>query len=1113
MKIFRFIKPLGLACVLICIGLVGTSSAIESSYRYYPPSIDGSVGWWEWDIANNIEFDHGFITVCNDETRLYILVDVLDDTVEDPRSSSSSGDHFVLMFDVDRNGEVTSADLKYELMTGTYNMRYKHCVPPGAVGIVPLSFSDYTRSSVAAGFGCFPGDFTEILYLPPLGPTCSNHRVWEFGIDLREIGAEAGGDVRMGLQIVSQNPSFTDDIPEGLSWDFTDLIEIELAAPPTHRETDESAFIFFNEEVELAIPSLGEPGSSMYGIELTQAIQDRTNSMPLVENKTTVARVYVGTQGVATPQPFIVYLYGSRDGDDLPGSPLSTLFMVPTMIDLERERLYDTANFLLPSSWTEGTVEFQARVFDLSGRLRESSTPLSRTFTPRDIPVYWVIPINVGTDDEPIVVSDERIDRPESYLKTVYPVPDVEFVRRDWSVIGAITSPVDPDEVDTPEERMEWGIHMNDIIEELREYYYSLEHAGSSSEYPFPDQIIGVIPRGGRADSDRESGGSGRVVAIDTRETGMAHEINHNMGNILADGATWGLHVSDPECIWDPERGWQPVPNSAWGCGADCGPDPEWPWTNDGIQEVGFDTRRPWVDGYEDFDYWTRFTVLQGQLRFRRSPVTGRNLATGFPDFMSYCKSALVNPETDTFNAFVFPRKWISPYRWERLFHFFTPPDDRLTPLEPRLGRGLGPILPVYYISGHVNKDGTGSLNPIFIQPGIPTKDIAPGDYVIEVQDASGKPLMTVPFPVSFVDKGIEHEEDMTPLELDVVQFHYQLPEQKGTSKIILKKGKQTLDVLKVSDNPPTVTVLKPKAGEEWGGGLQTIKWSAEDKDGDPLSFTIIYSPDKGKSWFPVAWNVQGESYKVDTSILPGGDAAMVRVIVTDGFNTAQDDSDGTFKVAGKPPAAFIILPEASIPFSSGEVIYFEGEATDLEDYSIPDASFIWSYDSTKEMGKNQNIGGHNPKVYREGNAKKGKSNYTTVFGTGRRVNARLPNWVQKVTLTVVDSEGNTGQDTVVIWAPTSDVSDNGVTDIRDIQLVVAGCGMTPNNHTWNPALDLNRDLVIDIRDTELVIHRWICTCFSPFRNRYIDRNIDRSFAHLQFVPRQIVTNPKQKTG
>ncbi|KAF5427885.1 hypothetical protein C5S39_12670, partial [Candidatus Methanophagaceae archaeon] len=64
MEIFRFIKPLGLACVLICIGLVGTSSAIESSYRYYPPSIDGSVGWWEWDIANNIEFDHGFITVC-----------------------------------------------------------------------------------------------------------------------------------------------------------------------------------------------------------------------------------------------------------------------------------------------------------------------------------------------------------------------------------------------------------------------------------------------------------------------------------------------------------------------------------------------------------------------------------------------------------------------------------------------------------------------------------------------------------------------------------------------------------------------------------------------------------------------------------------------------------------------------------------------------------------------------------------------------------------------------------------------------------------------------------------------------------------------------------------
>lgn len=1027
MKIFRFIKPLGLAFVLILIGLVGTSLALESSYRYYPPSVDGFVGWGEWDIDNVIEFDHGFIMVCNDETRLYILVDVLDDTVEDPRSSSSSGDHFVLMFDVDRNGEITSADLEYDLMTGTYNMRYRHLVPPGTLwGDTPSSsLSDYTRSSVATGFGCFPGDFTEILYLPPVASSCSNHRVWEFGIDLREIGAEAGGDVRMGLQIVSQNPSFTDDIPEGLFLDFTDLIEIELAAPPSHRETDESAFIFFDEEVECRIPSLGEPGSSKYGIELTQAIQDRANSMPLVESKTTVARVYVGTQGVATPQPFIIYLYGSREGDDLPGSPLSTLFMVPTLIDLERERLYDTANFLLPSSWTEGTIEFQARVFDLSGRLRESSTPLSRTFTRRDIPVYWVIPINVGTEAEPIVVSDESIDRPESYLKTVYPVPDVEFVRRDWEVIGAITSPIDPDEVDTLEERTEWGQHVNRIIEELREYYYSLEHAGSSSEYPFPDQIIGVIPRLGQADSDRERGGSGRVVAIATRQQGMAHEINHNMGNILAGGATWGLHVSDPERIWDPERGWQPVSNYAWGCGADGGPDPEWPWTNDDIQEVGFDTCLPWMDGSDGC-----FTVIPSR----------------WPDFMSYCNAAVYIPETwETVAAR--PPRWISTYRWQRLFHFFAPHDYRLRPLEPSPGRGLGPIPPMYYMSGQINKDGTGRLNPIFVQPGIPTKDIAPGDYTLEVQDAFGKPLLTVPFPVSFVDKGIEHEEDMAPLELDVVQFHYQLPEQKGVSKILLKKGKQTLDVLKVSDNPPKITVLKPKAGEEWSGGLQMIQWKAEDKDGDSLSFSILYSPDKGKSWFPVAWNVQGESYKVDTSILPGGDAAMVRVIVTDGFNTAQDDSDGTFKVAGKPPAAVIIRPEANTPFSSGEVIYFEGEATDLEDYSIPDASFIWSYDST-------------------------------VFGTGRRVNARLPDWVYKVTLTVVDSEGNTGQDMVMIWVPNSDVNDDGVTSIRDIQRVATGWGMTPDDPAWNPALDLNRNQVIDIRDIVRVINRWIFTLF-----------------------------------
>jgi hypothetical protein len=146
----------------------------------------------------------------------------------------------------------------------------------------------------------------------------------------------------------------------------------------------------------------------------------------------------------------------------------------------------------------------------------------------------------------------------------------------------------------------------------------------------------------------------------------------------------------------------------------------------------------------------------------------------------------------------------------------------------------------------------------------------------------------------------------------------------------------------------------------------------------------VICKPSKGESWQPVARNLEGEAYEVDTSFLPGGEAAKIRVIATDGFNTTEAVSSGTFMVKGKAPKGFIIRPEAETQFSAGEPISLEGEATDLEDGPIPDASFIWSYDST-------------------------------VFGTGRRVNARLSEGVHEVTLTVFDSDGNRGQDTVLI--------------------------------------------------------------------------------------------------
>ncbi|MDY6838852.1 MAG: hypothetical protein SWH78_12865 [Thermodesulfobacteriota bacterium] len=979
---------------------------VFSPYRtYWPPHIDGSLGWFEWDMRSETRYalDHGFISVCNDATRLYILVDVLDDTGDDP------GDDFWLTFDVNGDGVITEGvDLNYSQVPGTHNMRYAHYADPAV--LTPL-VPGPIRSSLGAGFGCFFWDGTKVIYIPDSGlaPVCNEHRVWEFAIDLSEIGAAPGGLVRMGLRLVSETPDFTENVPEDFDTDFSDLIEIRLASVPEEirddiPEADPAASLRFDEEKSGGL-------ITAYGVEVTQAVQDRLNTLPLVEGKTTASRVYVEVDGIDSPQPAIVYLYGTRDGDDLPGSPLSMLHVSPAAV--ERGRLSHTANLRLPRGWTEGTVRFHSHVYDLFDRRQDMSTPFTLAFETRDIPLYWTVPLRVALPEPygETLPMDIDIARQESYLKAVYPVPDIRFVR------------LNPEF--TPLVRLcEDGscIKANAILQ-LNLYYDNLLLSWALKGKTPPDQMYGVVYEGGgRSDPTWSPYEPGRgLVSVGNvrftpgilgvehdwyNEHAIAHEINHNLDR-ASDWtlATWGRHVGNPDpCTWhgcpckaddrnslngdavaDCARLGLPAceggagdcedyENNGWGCGGDS-PDPDWPWMDDHIHEYGFDTRLPWVDGLgrmldpggypEDFEE-RRFTVV---------PDT-------CPDFMSYCDSKMV---VDDEEVDIYPGSWISPYRWESLFDFFTP--DPPYALEP---------MTVIYVSGEIGLDG-GILHPAFIQDGFPTEEMAPGgEYAVEVQDPNGSPLLTRRFSAVLSSRQGEEVERIgfnfqLPLPLSPIQLpsqSEQLPDEIKISKIVLKRTvhqeEEILDDIVVSENPPSVIVVAPKGGEYWQG-LETIEWRAEDQDEEALlSFTILYSPDDGNSWFPVAWLVQGESYEVNTAMLPGGDKGKIRVIVTDGFNTGEADSDGRFMVPGKPPKAFIIGPSPNSHFSSGEVIAFEGDGHDLEDEFIADTSFAWSYGST-------------------------------VFGQGRNVHARLPGGLHEVTLTVFDSDDNVTRETVVI--------------------------------------------------------------------------------------------------
>jgi hypothetical protein len=853
------------------------SLTVTSSFTSTPPTLDGVISSGEWDMSNKLPFDNGFLSFRNDGIRLYVLIDVLYDLHAD---DLGSGDYFYLTFDTNQNGVIDpNVDMNYGVTVNEHNLRYQYYLGANIwTGLQPS-----TRSARARGFGCFAADGSfSLASFKPIKLNCTKHRVWELAIDLDEIQAVAGETLKMGVKVASATPAYINELPENFTEDFSDLISV-VTAPVVFLAPDPDYTITLDTDA----------------IEITQAIQDRDNTLALVEDKTTVARVYVDVNNAAIGQGVTAFLYGSRNGVDLPGSPLMKFYNAPTSIN--RTELNHTANFALPVSWDEGTVTFSSRARSLHEQ-EVSSTPFNLTFSEREVPVYWYVPINTGTNNTPNLISNTEMDSQRSYLEAIYPVPSVTWVQKPWTVIGPTT--------------------IGNTIADLNDYYNSVALAWlltviftGKEPFALPDQIYGFVPSGGGLSDPTWIGANGRVgygFRGTSREGTLAHEINHNLDR-SSDG-TWGRHIP-------------------FGCGAS-GTDPSWPYANDDIQEVGFDTRLPWVDNA------AQTNVIPGTT----------------PDIMSYCQSGIL------------PTKWISPYRWTNLFNNFAP--SGVSALS-----AAAVATNVYYLSGAIQEDGTGSLNPAFIQLGEPSIPENEGNAEIQLLGPKGELVGNLIFNIDFLD---DPEE---PFSTSFFNLRIPVPET-AVSRIVLVYKDQVVDEILVSSNAPTITVNSPsvngqslsEVGALAAGSLVTLSWTASDLDNDPLSFTILYSPDNGANWYPVASNITGSSYDIDTSVLPGGDGGIFRVIVTDGANTSEDDNDTPVVLPDNSP---VVLISGAHQVPNGTVVSLSGDAYDAEDGDLPEEQYAWS----------------------EGD---------TALGYGKTLDVLLDLGIHSITLTVSDSNENT---------------------------------------------------------------------------------------------------------
>jgi hypothetical protein len=217
---------------LAVLGLSASARADVSIGRRWAtaaPTIDGVVSPGEWSSARLTTLTHARLRTMNDGSFLYVLLDVVDDTGNDPVGTVGGNEYFTLAFDVDQNHAVSPhVDLAYATcQDGRTFVKAYYLGGNGFTGCQNTS----PLSQGAVGFG---------PTLHKLVP----HRFWEFRLDFAEIGVDpttwttSSGEaphVRMNVGVSSENPSFTLGQPDPSVYpDLDNMFQLDLATSPTY---------------------------------------------------------------------------------------------------------------------------------------------------------------------------------------------------------------------------------------------------------------------------------------------------------------------------------------------------------------------------------------------------------------------------------------------------------------------------------------------------------------------------------------------------------------------------------------------------------------------------------------------------------------------------------------------------------------------------------------------------------------------------------------------------------------------------------------------------------------------------------------------------------------
>ncbi len=669
------------------------------------------------------------------------------------------------------------------------------------------------------------------------------------------------------------------------------------------------------------------PGGTKFvfiGMEVTQAIQDMDNSVPLIAGKRTVVRVYLRVEGATSEIRNVTGAFNACRpraegipfcGDFLPISATSTSRNLQSLntitvdsstdITAKRRNINASLNFELPPEWiTEGRIHFRLGHLYIEGNesfLSCDGCDNSRGTGPGQIPIYYAFenapPVRLQLVSVPYTITDisgtqtftprqRDFDLLVSWLRRAYPT---DRVSSSQATMSAFTGVPDTDFTAADVNKKLSAMYSLDTgmgtDDRTRYYGFAIDTRG------FLRGLAAGIP------AQVASGPTGPSSGWDTDgsfgDWYGGHELGHVYGRKHA-----GFSDACDGIPADPD------PNYPYANGFISGPD---------LRHFGFDVGDP-------------------------------NPGIGIPAIPRAVYPPDIWTDVMTYRC----NQWISDYTYKGILQGLR---DLETLSLQTADSSETVVSDSLLVLGDLNlTNGTGQLDPLYHLPGLKLS-LRPSSspFRIDFLDSTGRTLASYPFEPK-EDTDAQPHEDKTALIAEVV------PYAPSTSRIVISKGGKELASRSVSANAPQVTIGFPNGGETLQGQTVIVTWQGRDADGDQLSYSLLYSPDAGQTWQTIDVRIKESSYPVNLGELPGSDRALFRVIATDGVNTSMDDSNGTFRVPTKAPQARIISPADKESFSTIQTVVFVGEAFDREDGNLDGTALQWSSDNQGALGTGRSI-------------------------------------------------------------------------------------------------------------------------------------------------------------